>query len=315
MPDAERHSPTGPEPDLGGLGATRALRGTLTGVFFFVAPGSLVTGLLYYFGWVRDTELFAHLGLHPSLVSFSTQDYVLDSISSMYWTLAIGLLLALAALSVHAAIVSWADAPPGWQGTTGGDRRHRVRVLRRIVAGLGALAVVALAFGVVGFNRRTRFFSLASPLGVTFAIVFLGYAVHLYHRFLHRAEGMRPAPELKAVRLLSASLVTILLFLSLFLAVEHYARIRGIDLAVKVQNNPQALPSVTLYSAKRIELQPPVTETRLNDDNGTFGFKYTGLRLLFRSEHKYFLRLSDAPSYLNIVISEGPDVRLEFEGG
>jgi YHS domain-containing protein len=88
--------------------------------------------------------------------------------------------------------------------------------------------------------------------------------------------------------------------------------VRGVDLAIEAERRIAFQPSVTIYSAKRLYLQPPVVETELSDANAAYRYEYTGLKLLFRSEHNFFLRPSDPSDSRNIVIAESPDLRFEF---
>ena len=111
------------------------------------------------------------------------------------------------------------------------------------------------------------------------------------------------------------SLVVVLLFLSLFWTVSHYAAVRGVDLAIEAEKEVPFQPSVTIYSAKRLFLEPPVVETKLPDANAAYRYRYSGLKLLFRSEHNYFLRPSDPSDRTNIVIADSPDLRFEFSNG
>ncbi|MDQ3570342.1 MAG: hypothetical protein M3396_06915 [Actinomycetota bacterium] len=56
-------------------------------------------------------------------------------------------------------------------------------------------------------------------------------------------------------------------------------------------------------------------ETELAGENSAYRFAYTGLKLLFRSDQRFFLRPSDpSASDLNIVVPESPELRLEFIG-
>ena len=66
-----------------------------------VAPTTLVVALLYYFGWARTSAEAHALGLDDSLFGYSTQDYILRSISSMYWPLFVGAGAVLVGLFVH----------------------------------------------------------------------------------------------------------------------------------------------------------------------------------------------------------------------
>ncbi len=279
----------------------RPLRAALKGVATVVAPTTIATSLVFYFGWARTATQAEVLGLHDSLLGYSTQDYVLRSIDPMFWPLFVGVLTVLAALAAHARIVSWT-----------GDGS----VLRfvRLVVAAGALGGVCLGLGSIGarVQEPSRLVSLASPLCVTAGIVLVGYALHLRARFLVAAPASA-APELRELRLIASSLMFLLLMLSLFWSVARFAQIKGIDLAVQLEETLAFRPDVSVYSARRLHLPAPVTETDLGDDGSAYRYRYTGLKLLFRSEGRVFLRpTDDGGAGVNVVIVDADDLRFEF---
>lgn len=299
----------------GAVDPARSLQATFRGIASVAAPTTLVTALLYYFGWVRTSRQAILLGLDDSLFGYSTQDYVLNSVSSMYWPLSIGLAACLAGAFVHLKVIDWAGAAAGADQPSSPDQRP---ILTRLTAVLTATGVAALAIGMGGafLGTRSRVLYVAAPLGVTLGIVVISYALHLRHRFLRPEPAAGDAsPEIRSLRLFISSSVIVLLFLTLFWTVSRYAAVKGVDLAAEVVRQLPSRPFVTVYSAKRLHLQPPVVETQLRPEDSAYRFAYTGLKLLFRSEHRFFLRPSDpSASDVNIVIAESPDLRLEFIG-
>ena len=149
------------------------------------------------------------------------------------------------------------------------------------------------------------------------SIVFLAYAAHLFARYGPQF-GLRGSSPARSSRWLPLawSLVVVLLFLSLFWTVSHYAGVRGVDLAVDRRSEQIAFqPSVTIYSAKRLYLHRPVMETKLPDANAAYRYRYTGLKLLFRSEHNYFLRPGDPNGHAqhHHRREPGPPLRVQSE--
>jgi hypothetical protein len=284
----------------------KSLQGTVRGLLSIVAPTTLVVGLLYYFGWARTSAEAHALSLDDSLFGYSSQDYILRSISSMYWPLFVGAIVLLVGLVVHGVLSAWFGDDPTDAG--------RVRWGRALTVALAVIGVALLTLGILGAHvtRPSRFVSLAGPIAVTASIVVLAYAVHLLIRF---GPGLGSGPlarESKPFAPLAWSLVIVMLFLSLFWTVSHYAGIRGVDLAIQAERQIPRQPSVTIYSARRLYLEPPVQETELPDQNAAYRYRYTGLKLLFRSEHNYFLRTDDPRDPRNIIIAEAPDLRFEF---
>jgi hypothetical protein len=189
------------------------------------------------------------------------------------------------------------------------DNLHRAMPPTWLLAGSATL-VLGLLGALV--RQPSRFVSLASPLGVTVGIVLVSYAVYIYHRFFGNSSAEELSSESKVLHLLCLSLVIVLLLLSLFWTVSHYAGIKGVDLAIEVERRLSRQPSVIVYSSKRLHLHSPVLETELGGDNSAYHYAYTGLKFLFFSDNKYFLRPSDPVDYRNIIIPESQDIRMEF---
>jgi len=300
-------------PDGAPIDATRSLRATFKGISSVVAPTSAVTALLYYFGWTRTSVQAAQLGLDESVLGYTTQDYLLRSMSSMLAPLVIGLLAMLAALAFHAGLMAWVrrvalPADPAHLGRGG----HRL--LGRIVAGIAALGLALLVLGFLGTqkHRPSQTLYVAAPVGVTVGIVLLVYAANLYRKLLAARHPRAATPAFEGYGALVTTSIVMLLLVSLFWNVSHYAEFKGHGLAATVEARMPGQPDVVIYSAKRLYLQAPVVETRLEPENAAYNYAYTGLKLLFRSDHKYFLRPSATRSRVNIVIPDGLDIRLEL---
>ncbi|MFI5046644.1 MAG: hypothetical protein ACHQIG_06240 [Acidimicrobiia bacterium] len=281
------------------------MRATLRGVLAVVAPSTLVVALLFYFGWARTSAQAHALGLDDSLFGYSTRDYVLNSVSSMYWPLFVGAVALLVALLAYGLISVWLEQQPG---------RERTRDARLLSAGTAAAGVLALVLGALGarVERPTRFVSLAAPLAVTIGVVLVAYSAHLFIRY---ADGLGTggyATEVTKLAPLAWSILAVLLLLSLFWSVSHYAAVRGVDLAIEAESRLGSQPSVIIYSQQRLFLEPSVVETTLSDPNAAYRYRYTGLKLLFRSQNNYFLRPADQSDARNIVIAESPGLRFEF---
>ncbi|HEY8202735.1 MAG TPA: hypothetical protein VII47_15445, partial [Actinomycetota bacterium] len=160
----------------------------------------------------------------------------------------------------------------------------------------------------------SRFASLAGPLSALVVVVCMVYAGHLRRRFLRPPRSLA-SRELMILRQLNGSVVVTLVLLTLFWAVSHYAAVKGVDLALELESHLERLPDVTLFSTRRLYLQPPVVETEMTAEEGGYRYVYGGLKFLFLADGRYFLRPSDpsAPDR-NIVIPESDTLRLELIG-
>jgi len=299
--------------EAAGVDPTRSLRATFKGIGTVVAPTSAVTALLYYFGWIRTSVQATQLGLDDSLLGYSTQDYLLRSMSSMLAPLVLGLVATLAALGFHTLVMAWArrQTPVGEDPPAEPAAR---RLLGRVTVGLAAAGLLSLALGVVGtrVKKPSHELYVASPVCVTVGIVLVVYAVHLYRRFFVIRDPAATTGPFEGFGVIVTSTIVMLLLLSMFWNVSHYALVKGRILAATVEAAVPRQPGVIVYSEKRLYLQAPVVETRLEPENAAYNYAYSGLKLLFHANGKYFLRPSDPSSSVNIVIPDGLDIRLEL---
>lgn len=280
---------------------TRSLRATFRGIGSVVAPTSALTALLYYFGWTRTSVEAAQLGLDDSLLGYSTQDYLLRSMSSMFAPFVVALVSILAGLGFHVVVTAWA-------------REQCRRPRRRLTGCIAALGLVFSTVGVAGtyLHNPSPQVYVGAPVCVTVGIVLLAYAANLWRRFLVDRDQGRVTAELGGYQVLVTASIVTLLILSLFWNVSHYAVIKGRNLAAAVEAALPTRPGVIVYSEKRLYLQPPVVETRLDPQDAAYNYAYTGLKLLFRSDRSYFLRPSDPGSQVNIILPDGLGIRLEL---
>ena len=93
-----------------------------------VAPATLITALLIFFGWSRTTVLCCWFGIDPTSLGFSSTDYLLTSQDGLFVTGAVIALLVL----VHP--MRSQDGPLAGLG----DRKVRAAVIdvsQRLLAG------------------------------------------------------------------------------------------------------------------------------------------------------------------------------------
>lgn len=154
----------------------------------------------------------------------------------MFGPLVVGLLAALAGLGFHSALLAWVQRSSGGRGPSNLDPSCR-RLLRRLVIAIAVLAGAALAAGIAGARTRhpSSLVYVASPASVTVSIILGVYAANLYRRFLADEHHGEAAGEQGALRAVSTTLVVLILVLSVFWNVSHYAAVKGRSLAVTVE--------------------------------------------------------------------------------
>jgi hypothetical protein len=83
-------------------------------------PLTVTTSLMFYFGWARSDTQARSISLDVTLFGFTTQDYVMRSVSTLYIpllvTVSIALGLAGAASSRPWLVVQWCSPRRGPQG-------------------------------------------------------------------------------------------------------------------------------------------------------------------------------------------------------
>jgi hypothetical protein len=247
------------------LAAALSVAGTLG------PPLTVATSLMLYFGWARSDTQARAMGLDVSLFGFTTQDYVMRSVSTLYIPMLVTAVIALGWLALHHRVLIWLG---------NGICRGAVRGagLAGTSAGLGGAAVVLV---VASVNRGAA--PLVLPLALAGAVQVAAYGGWL----IRTASNDRPRAATSWQRVLRKLLVGSIVTLALFWELSNYAAVVGRGYALDIAASLPALPHATAYSAEPLGIQAPgVHEERL----GAAGdYRTTGLRLLVRSGGRLFL--------------------------
>jgi hypothetical protein len=259
------------------------------------APITVVTALLYYFGWVRTGAIFNYFGVDQRLLAYTIQDYLLRSAGIAFRPLAFVL------LSGAVCIVLWRLLR---RLSTGAKSNSRIRV------SLAFLAVALLVYsGVVLFGlARVR-----SPL---LAAIALGVGVILAELVVSLSGA--PAEPAAANAVLGRRLLIVAgLLLALFWATAIFAQQSGQQLAQAWGNQPTLRPSAIVLSEKDLQLiGPGITATRISIEGEGFHYKYQGLRLLIYSNSRWFLYPENWDSDTQaavVVLRDEPTIRIEMQ--
>ncbi len=115
--------------------------------------------------------------------------------------------------------------------------------------------------------------------------------------------------------LLSVILLAMLVSVGLVWEVANYAEIKGRSLGVFLVSQLAFQPGVAVYSPRRLQIDAGgVVETRFTEPDSAYGFRYTGLKLLFRANGRYFLvpESWSVDGGTTIVLRDSDELRLEF---
>lgn len=284
---------------------------------------AVVTAVMFYFGWRRSDVQARVMGMDVSLFGYSSQDYVLRSISSLYTPILVifGLLLAWVWLhhQLERRIECYED------DDVPEDRREQLaRVAKWGAIGGGVVAVGAVLFSILA-GRADPFWpigpirdALVDDQWVVPAFLIAGTMVASYCVWIRRRlspdEG---TPTELWQRVLPAVLVGGTILLGTFWILEEYASDVGRARAQQVIDGVGRLPSAELTSSVPLGLDAPgVEESRVDVLGDADRYRTTGLRLLARASGKIIL-LHDGWSPTTgsvIVLADSDDFVWLFSG-
>ena len=283
-----------------GMAAAKAL-------LAFVPPATLITGLLFYFGWARTYAQASALGADASLFGYSTRDYMLRSVDSLFFPMmafiAVGLLVMLGHAWIRARLAS---RPAG----------ARDPLLVRCGTVLMVVGFAIVLFGglyAAGRLGRGRLRDLLGPLALGAGVLISAYGGWLRS---HAREATRPgSPGPAWTGPVAAGLLLSIAALSMFWAVGNYATWRGQDLAITIAETYRTRPMVVIYSAQSLALEG-VQQAALSEPDAAYKWRYSGLRLLDRVGTTYFLMPEDWASHPRLILlTETAGMRFEFTAG
>jgi hypothetical protein len=256
-----------------------------------VAPVTLISGLLFYFGYVSARSQYEYFGIDVDTIGLSTQAYVMRSPQPLLVPLLILTLLAVAGLVLDNLI----------------RRRLSPAPVRR--ARLAAIAVLLLGIiGLLGYPLigHLPYYALLVPLVIGLAAAALAYISYLTGKV---------EPELGKQRVLIA-LLGVVTITCAFWATATTAQYSGRGLAKSDAEHLDQFPVVILDTKEKLQLRSPgLEETALRAGAGqTFNYRYRGLRLLVVGQNRLFLVPQNwNASNTTLVVPLDGSIRVQFQ--
>lgn len=260
-----------------------------------VAPTTLLTALVFYFGWVYTNQRSLYFGIDPSTLGLSTQDYLLRSVNAIFHPIALLLLLVLPAVWTYSTTMEW---------TSSGLHARLLQWVRGVSVCCGTVLLVISLLGTVE-DQPTGRFAIVTPISLGLGLALLMFAFSLSR------QGTR-SPRVRSVYL---GVVWVLLLLTLFWAMGEWAESAAVGSARNLARNIGGRPGVVVYSNDDLQIAiPGVRVTEVAVVGSPYRFRYEGLRLLLRSGNRYFLVPADwSPATgVALVLPESAALRLEF---
>lgn len=295
-PDAPAGAPPAADVAAPGLGFEKWM-GFLSS---FVAPLTLVTALLFYFGYVSTREFFRYFGIDVDLIGLSTQEFVMRSPGALFIPVMVLTLLAAAAIIGHRALRRWLRA-----------REHGTQ--RRVVAVFAWTGIALILAGLV----------------LAFLWPFLaGYGQLLTPLLLAIGAGLA-AYSAATVRALDGGatgrgvvvLLVLVMVAGTFWSTATIAQWWGLGQARALAADLTALPAVVLDTSERlypgndaIAFQE-LGDVASPDDQAnaeTFAYRYFGLRLLAQGDGRLYLVPDAWSADASTIVVPYDEVRVRF---
>ncbi len=258
-----------------------------------VAPTTLVTAVLFYFGWSHAYWFFHYFGVNSTVLGLTASDYLMRGFD--------GLFVPLVVLAVAGLVAVWA------RGLLAG-RLGRHTIPRWLPLALGGAGIALCANGlsrVVVVTPLNRPLAVA-PVSLAAGVVSLTVAVRL-------ATAGQPRSEVAG--LVEYGAIFVLVGMSLFWAAADYSAAVGRSRAAQFVRELPAHPEAVLYSEHSLNMTADgVTGVRCRDPEAAYQYRYDGLALVLQSDDQYVLVPKDwsRSEGVAMVLPRNDSVRLEF---
>jgi|tagenome__1003787_1003787.scaffolds.fasta_scaffold20666670_2 hypothetical protein len=280
-----------------------------------VAPLSVLTAVLFYFGYASSKAQYEYFGVDVDTIGLSTQDYVMRSPQVLLTPLFALVLLGVAFAATHDvvrrrvedAVRAAGDDDPdvAARGTVRLTTLYRrFRVLR--MAGLALVGAAALLLLGYAALQAWPLYPLVTPLVMGIGAALAAYAGRIL-------ATMRPRERPRTGVVLALVLV---LTADVFWATATLAEWSGRGLAHRIAAHLDDLPTVVVDTRERLEaVSPKVDERALPASAGqTFRYRYRGLHLLIQGKDRIFLVPGQwSPSNFTLMLPTDGSVRLQFQ--
>ncbi|MFI6571409.1 hypothetical protein [Nocardia fluminea] len=241
----------------------------------FAAPTTLITALLFFFGWSHAYWFFDYFGVNSTTLGLTTQDYLMRSQDSLFVPLAAS--ACLFAVYLFCRRMFREHVLPQIS-----PENRRGLVIASMVVGF---ALVAAGLLTIVISTPLRLIVGAPGLCMVGGIALIVSAVR--SRRTAQATTESPADILTAGEW---GAVFVLVGVGLFWAVADYSAAVGTGRAIEQVETFSEQPSVSVYSDKSLGLAAPgVVELTCPAPDAAYHFRYDGLKLILQSGNQYLL--------------------------
>jgi hypothetical protein len=249
---------------------------------------TLLTALLFYFGWARTAAEAQYLGFDASALQLSTSDYVLRSVDTLFLPLFLLTAVVIGVQIAHPRIVSWChdhiNRFPGW-----------LRIAIPLILVMFPLA------GWIATRPAPQWWPLVMPLSVTIAVLLSLYIALLVRALQQRESTSTDAALPRATvqkhqlqpwwPVIRGTSAIALVILCLFWTIGRFANVMGDTAAANFVSSVQNQNAATVMILSKYDLRMGDLGVHTTQFSGraTFPFEYQGLVLFIRSGGNFFL--------------------------
>lgn len=256
-----------------------------------VAPVTLVTSLLLYFGYVGTRARLEYFGVYLDMTGLSNQDLVMSGLEVVYFPAALVFLALLAGAVAH-GMVSWL--------LTVRPRDSATLVLGAVVMTLGLLAVGRAVVGLFRVEVSRAEVPGTTALALALGPGLLAYGAWVGWQVVRRRAGeasdsrlvsWHGSAPMRQVRRVALAAIGGLLVAGLFWAANSFAWAFGSGRAYEDAAHLGEQPEVVIDTQERLIGAPPgVIETPIpGAESEGFRYRYGGLRLLIEADGRLYL--------------------------
>jgi hypothetical protein len=271
------------------------------------APGTILTGLMFYLGLLYAIGYYRHFGVNYTVLELPVQDYLVLSANAA--------VIPLAVLAAATLVALWFYRLPVRQFSSSARSLIRWIVAPAVVVSGLALIGTAVADTAWGLPVYPMSFWEARGLSLASGVLIVAYGIRIHRLAGPQRQHPGDVAVVEAVAVGTYVALSVLVGIGLFWAVGSYGIGAGAGEAQGLAADLPCQSDVTLYSEKDLNLKVAgvVVET-VADSDAAYRFRYSGLKLVPQSGAWYLFlpggwRPGESPA---ILLPHSDTLRLEF---
>jgi hypothetical protein len=274
------------------------------------APITVISALLFYFGYVSSAAEYDYFGIDVDTIGLSTQDYVMRSGRSLLVPLLALVVIGLALVVAHLWITARIQ---------GAEPAAVLLIGRRaLAAGLVVFTAGMVLVGLFALLDEWPYYDLVTPVVVAIGAGVVAYTWRLVARLSAAEDRAKPLARSPTLRRMGLVLLCFLVVATVFWSTATIAEWTGRGEARSTARHLDKLPKVILDTKERLFISDPgVKESALvpTTEGQTFHYRYRNLHLLITGNNRMFLvppAWSSSDTVLVVPLDGSVRVRFQF---